>query len=305
MSARLPLLHKTPFVLDERPLSEATSPHAGALSVSRAFRAVGLPGLIEANLDLRKRQSGFTEAQFIEAICLLQAVGGECPEDMRLLKGDACLERGLGYELPGPTAVRGFLERFHDQELEKLRPERPVQKSFIFPSSGPVGSWQDIQRGLVGRIAKLYEKQGQPQRIATVDQDATIIESHKQAAYSHYEEGKGYQPMVAVWAEADLVLADEFRDGNVPARQDPLACAKLAFAALPPSVTQRYFRGDSACHEHKLLEWLKHPDREKEPGGRIGFAVSACMSEPLGQALRQVADAQYQPGNDRPPPGSD
>jgi len=293
MSARLPLLHKTPFILDERPLYEATSPHAGVLSISRALRALGLPGLIEANLDLRKRQRGFTEAQFIESICLLQAVGGECPEDMRLLKGDACLERGLGYELPGATAVRGFLERFHDQDLEKLRPERQVQKSFIFPSSGPVSRLQEVQHGLVRRIAKLYEQQGQPQRIATVDQDATIIESHKAAAYYHYEEGKGYQPMVAVWAEADLVLADEFRDGNVPARQDPLTCAKLAFAALPETITQRYFRGDSACHENKLLEWLKHPDRQQEPGGRIGFAVSAFMSEPLAQALRQVGEAQW------------
>jgi len=42
-----------------------------------------------------------------------------------------------------------------------------------------------------------------------------------------------------VWAEADLVLADEFRDGNVPAKQDPLTCAKLAFAALPENVRQR------------------------------------------------------------------
>jgi hypothetical protein len=293
MSARLPLLHKTPFVLDERPLHEATSPHAGALCLSRAARALGLPKLIEANLQLRKRQRGSSEAQFIEVISLLQAVGGECPEDMRLIKGDECLERGLGYELPGVTAVREFLERFHDKDLEKLRPARQVQKSFIFPSSGPVSSLQEVQRGLVGRIAKLYEKQGQPLRIGTVDQDATIIESHKAAAYAHYDEGRGYQPMVAVWAEADLVLADEFRDGNVPARQAPLTCAQLAFAALPSSVTQRYFRGDSACHEHGLLAWLNHPEREQEPGGRIGFAVSASMSEPLGQALRAVAEAQW------------
>ena len=95
---------------------------------------------------------------------------------------------------------------------------------------------QEVQSGLVRRMAKLYEKQGQPQRIATVDQDATIIESHKQAAYCHYDEGRGYQPMVAVWAETDLVLADEFRDGNVPAKQDPLTCAKLAFAALPETI---------------------------------------------------------------------
>ena len=120
-----------------------------------------------------------------------------------------------------------------------------------------------------------------------MDQDATIIESHKEKALAHYEGGRGYQPMVAVWAEADLVLADEFRDGNVPAQQEPLTCAQLAFAALPDSIEQRYFRGDSACHENDLLGWLKHPDRAKEPGGRIGFAVSARMSGDLAKALRQ------------------
>ena len=76
MAARLPLLHKTPFVLDERPLQEATSPHAGALSISRAFRSLRLPELIGANLQLRRRQRGFSEAQFIESISLLQAIGG-------------------------------------------------------------------------------------------------------------------------------------------------------------------------------------------------------------------------------------
>ncbi len=304
MAARLPLLHKTPFVLDGRVLHEATSPHAGALSLSRAYRSLGLPQLVSANLSLRKRQSGFAEGQLVESICLLQAVGGECPEDMRLLLGDECLERGLGYGLPSVTAVREFLERFHDPKLEELRPKREVQKSFIFPSSGPVAALQEVQSGLVRRIAKLYEKQHQPQRIATVDQDATIIESHKQAAYAHYEEGRGYQPMVAVWAETDLVLADEFRDGNVPAKQDPLSCAKLAFAALPETIQKRYFRGDSACHEHDLLEWLKHPDREKEPGGRIVFAVSAVMSEALAGALRKVKDADWRTFGDKEADGT-
>ena len=55
-----------------------------------------------------------------------------------MLSGDACLERGLGYGPPKATAVREFLERFHDPELEKLRPERAVQKSFIFPASARV-----------------------------------------------------------------------------------------------------------------------------------------------------------------------
>ena len=154
MSARLPLLHKTPFVLDERPLYEATSPHAGLLSVSRVYRALGMPALVGANLVLRKRQRGFAEAQLIESISLLQTVGGECPEDMHLLAGDDCLARGLGYSPPKATAVREFLERFHDQKLETLRPKREVQKSFIFPSSGPVSGLQEVQSGLVRRTAR-------------------------------------------------------------------------------------------------------------------------------------------------------
>jgi hypothetical protein len=100
--------------------------------------------------------------------------------------------------------------------------------------------------------------------------------------------------MVAVWAEADLVLADEFRDGNVPAQQAPLTCAQLAFAALPDTIQERYFRGDSACHENDLLGWLKHPDRAKEPGGRIGFAVSARRSAALAEAIAQVREAAWQ-----------
>jgi hypothetical protein len=223
MAARLPLLHKTPFVLEDRLLVEATSPHAGLLSTSRVFRSLGLPDLIGANLALRKRQRGFSEAQLIECITLLQTVGGECPEDFHLLAKDDCLERGLGYRPPKATAVREFLERFHDPALEKQRPAREVQKSFIFPASASVCALQEVLAGSVARIARRYEQQGQAQRIATVDQDATIIESHKQAALRHYEEGRGYQPMVALWAEADLVLADEFRDGNVPAKQAPLS----------------------------------------------------------------------------------
>jgi hypothetical protein len=99
--------------------------------------------------------------------------------------------------------------------------------------------------------------------------------------------------MVAVWAEADLVLADQFRDGHVPAQQEPLTCAQMAFAALPENIQERYFRGDSACHENSLLGWLGHPDRAQEPGGRIGFAVSARRSVELTAALTQVPDRDW------------
>ena len=284
---------KTPFQLDTAPLREAASPHAGALATSRVFRSLGFPDLISDHLQLRERRRGFSEDQMIETILMLQTIGGDCPDDVHLLAADTCLERGLGYQPPKPTALRGFLDRFHDQSLEQRRPAREQQLSFIVPSSAPVQGLQQVLAGGVHRIAALYEQHGQRLSIATIDQDATIVESHKKAAYAHYQGGRGYQPMIALWAEADLVVADQFRDGNVPAHQEPLSCCQMAFEALPETVNERYFRGDSACYEHDLLDWLSSAQRQQEPGGRIGFAVSAVMSPQLANTIAALPEQEW------------
>jgi hypothetical protein len=293
MPASIPVLKKSPFAIDPRPLAEMSSSHAGLLATSRALRSLNLAGLVEANLHLKKRQSGFTEAQMLESLILLQTLGYDCPEDISELHGDECLARGLGYTPPKVSAARKFLERFHDENLAALRPPRAEQKSFIMPASEPQQGLDRVLTGMVKHIASLLKKHGVPQTIATIDQDATLIESHKKSALPHYNNGRGYQPMVALWSEADLALASEFRDGNVPAKQAPLHCAKIAFQALPDGIKQRYFRGDSACHENELLTWLSHPDRATEPGGKIGFCVSAVVEPRLAAALQATADSNW------------
>jgi hypothetical protein len=292
MSARIPLMRKTPFVIDPRPLTEASSSHAGLLGVSRAYRALNVPGLMEANVAVKLRQRGFTEAQFGETLVLLNAAGGDSYADVDLLEHDRCLAQGLGYHLPKATAVREFCEAFHDEE-KVTRPAGYKQQAFIPESSDRLEGLARVVTGVVHRGARLYEQQQTPLRTATIDLDATIIESHKQAATWSYEGIKGYQPAVAVWAEADLVLADEFRDGNVPAGMAPLRLAQQAFSALPSGLQRRAFRGDSACYEQNLLEWLSAPARAEEPGGAIGFAVSADMSVPLRKVAVAVAEKEW------------
>jgi hypothetical protein len=49
-----------------------------------------------------------------------------------------------------------------------------------------------------------------------------------------------------VWAELDLIVADEFRDGNVPAIKEPLRVARRAFQALPETVAEYRFRGEDS-----------------------------------------------------------
>ena len=89
------------------------------------------------------------------------------------------------------------------------------------------------------------------------------------------------------------MLATEFRDGNVPADKDPLSCAKVAFGQLPPAVKRYGFRGDSACDNGALLGWLDDEQREGGPQGRIDYAISARMVEPLVAAARAVRESDW------------
>jgi hypothetical protein len=98
-----------------------------------------------------------------------------------------------------------------------------------------------------------------------------------------------------VWAEMNVVLADQFRDGNVPAMMEPLPVAKAAYRALPATVKTYYFRGDSACHESGLIRWLRDEQREEGPEGKIGFGISARMSEALHQAILAVPEEGWKP----------
>jgi hypothetical protein len=107
--------------------------------------------------------------------------------------------------------------------------------------------------------------------------------------------------MLAVWAETGLVLADQFRDGNVPAQMEPREVARRALAALPSTVQEYYYRGDAACHESGLVNWLRDEQRAGGPCGRIGFAISARMSEPLHAAIRVVPESAWQPYGDPHP----
>ena len=113
----------------------------------RALRSLKIPDLVAANLQLKQRQRGCSDGQYIESIVLLQTVGGDCPEDLSLIAGDDCLERGLGFALPKTGAVRAFLNRFHDPELElgssragsaeELHPARAASRSRACSPSWP------------------------------------------------------------------------------------------------------------------------------------------------------------------------
>jgi hypothetical protein len=280
------------FEIDPEPLDECVTALGGLPLLVRAIRSLDVPGSVRRNLHLKQRQRGFDEPTYVESFLVLNAVGGDCLEDFERLREDPGVAEILGHEVPGTEAARKFLYQFHDEEkIEQAQQELAVdQVSYIPEESVPLRALAQVNQDLVRELGRRCAEQ----KIATIDLDATIIESWKRQAKVTYEGSSGYQPMLALWAEMNVVVADEFRDGNVPAQQAPLPVTQRAFQALPSTVQEFYFRGDSASYEESLLSWLRNEERAGGPEGFIGFAVSARMNPALRAEILATPEERWQ-----------
>ena len=281
------------FEIDEQPLDETLTAWGGVPLLARAIRSLGVPASVRRHLRIKQRERGFDEATYVESFLVLNGVGGDCVEDFDLLREDGGLAEMLGHAIPSAEAARKFLNHFHDAEkITQAQQALPLDRVAYIPGeSAPLEGLAAVNRDVVRELGCRCPSE----KIATVDLDATIIESWKREAKPTYAGGTGYQPVLALWAEMNVVLADEFRDGNVPAQQALLPVARRAFQALPETVTEFYFRGDSACEEDELLTWLRNEQRQDGPRGKIGFAVSARMCPALQADILRIPEARWQP----------
>jgi hypothetical protein len=125
-----------------------------------------------------------------------------------------------------------------------------------------------------------------PGRTVTLDVDAQLVEASTRSALPTYEGFRGYQPLLVQWAETGLVLADEFRDGTVPAAVGIRGLVDAAYASLPRGDAdadgwQVSVRSDSAAYEQETL------DHWHGRGWR--FAVSADMRRQLHAEILALA----------------
>lgn len=265
-----------PFELDVRAETAALTAYGGVPLLIEAFRASGAAAVLDAAVVVKRRQRGLATSELVEGLLALWASGGERCEDLAQLREDAALALLLGYAIPAPQTVRDFLEAFDEAAPPLWQGERCA----VLAEGERL---QGLAAGCRRLVAWLQERA--PQARATIDVDATILACQKQAALPTYDGRTGYQPVVALWAEQDMVLADEFRDGNVPAGTGNRRVVEKAVAALPPGVTEIRVRGDSALYEHDLLRWLD--------GRGIGYGISADLGRELVAAIRALPEAAW------------
>ena len=271
------------------------------------IKASGLGAAIRRHVRAAGGQ-GWLDIQMVLAAIFLNLAGGDCVEDIERLERDrgfSAILRAIEKDLlsraerralksrwrrereratPSPSALSGWLERFHDPNS----PKAVAGKAFIPAVTEALGGLWRVNQAL---LEFLHEHQ--PAKSATLDMDATLIETHKRDALHCYKKFKAYQPLNCWWAEQGAMLYSEFRDGNAPAGHEQLRVLKESLRHLPESVKKVALRSDTAGYQAELLLYC---GEGKDPRfGVIEFAIGADVTEAFRAAVRATPEREWKP----------
>ena len=269
------------FEIDTELDASLITARAGLPSLIEAFRLSGTAAVIDSTIKFKSRKRGLTPSQMVESHLALWATGGERAEDFDHFRQDKALVELIGHDLPAAQTARDFLSAFHDDDLPLLQEGKASVPSESAPLQGLAAANRELILDLQCR---------KPQKIATLDIDATIIHSSKRAAKRAYDGERGYQPVLVLWAEQDVIVADEFRDGNVPAGMGNLRIIQKAVAALPGRFNEIRLRGDSALYEHDAMTWMDE--------NAIRYAISVRMSSQIKNCIEALPENHWQPAGE-------
>jgi hypothetical protein len=255
--------------------------------------ALGLPGSIDRHLTFRPSQ-GWTDSQMVLSLLLLALAGGDCVDDLRVLEADEGFCRILAQiepevsssrwrtnksrTIPSPSAVFRYLSAFRTDEPS-------VRGNASIPHLSALSGFVEVNREMISSVQK-----NSPSSTATLDMDATLIETEKRDALVCYEGYKAYQPMNVYWAEQELLVHTEFRDGNVPANYDLLRVFTETLHNLPQDVKKVRLRSDGAGYCHDLLSFC---ERGHIRFGRIEFAISAPVTDAFRKEVQSVPHQEW------------
>jgi len=298
-----------PIKYEEEPTASKATALAGLPLYLDLFHALGLPDHIDRTMGIRADTQGWPDSQMIQSLLLLNLAGGDHVADLDVLNDDAGFaavlrhvaylglprkerrrfirlwRKGKARAVPSPSSTFRYLEAFHDPRQEELR---LPGKAFI---PAPNTQLQALMNIIPHILDKTQLKH--PQAQATLDMDATLIESSKKEAYPCYKGFKAYQPLTVYWQEQDQIVFSEFRDGNVPAGYNLKEVLIKSLENLPAGVNEVFLRSDSAGYVWDLLRYCAEGKNERF--GVIQFAISVDVTKDLRRAVAETDESEWHP----------
>ena len=235
----------------------------GIGAVHLLARKVGLIDAIDQDLEVLKVHLPYHESDHVLNLAYNVLCGGECLQDVELLRNDEAYLDALGASrIPDPTTAGDFCRRFEsaDQVLALMESINRVR----------IGVWERQDPEFFAR--------------AVIDADGTIVPTDarcKQGIDISYDGQWGYHPLIVSLANTKEPLYILNRSGNRPSHEDAAGyldksidlCRKAGFKSI-------LLRGDTDFSQ------TGHLDRwDDQPDVRFLFGIDAMVNLQLRAEL--------------------
>ncbi len=230
---------------------------------------LGLPQEIDGRVHVLKAHRPYHESDHVLTLAYNALAGGQCLEDLELLRQDEAFLDALGADrIPDPTTAGDFCRRFSAADVEDL---------MVAINEARLRAWK-------AQPEDFFEE-------AVLDADGTLVEttgSCKEGMDVNYKKQWGYQVLLISLANTQEPLFLECRGGNRPSNEG--AADKLDAASelcRRAGFRRVLMRGDTDFSQ------TAHLDRWDERGDRFIFGYGAHPA--LVRMANELESAAWKP----------
>ncbi len=238
--------------------------HAGLVLVRELAGRLGVGELLD-RVTVKKRSRGYSPAQAILGLCETLIAGGECLDDVALLRADSAQALLRGHGLPEATTLGRFLRRF---------------------SLGHIGQLNRALEEVFARVQPLLDRE-----TVTLDLDATYIEHHgpvgsRQGTRGSYTGRVCWHPLLCFVGETGEWLHAKLRNGHAAASTGATRFLDECLRRLPDGA-RLFLRADEGFWGQDFFAWLERR--------QITYAVGAPLIASVRARISEITEADWQP----------
>jgi hypothetical protein len=255
--------------------------NAGIFPILNLYKRLGLEEVINENLRVRSSK-GYSDSEHVLSLILMQIAGGSAVD--HLSEFIETFSKEFGFGIPSPASARDYLACFHEEAEDA---KRGYGRRFVPEENEHLKGFGNVHLHVFQQAYKM-----KPMPRITLDQDATFIPTDTEGALVNYKGFRSFEALNMFCPEYDMVIATQFRDGNVKPGFGQLEQLKEVISNLPEGVKEVYFRSDSAGYQAELLKYCAIKDK-KQRIPSIDFIISCVVGDDFKKAARQAPEKEW------------
>jgi hypothetical protein len=270
------------FETDRTAKNDGIFLNAGIIPIVKLYEELNLPDIVNKELHVRG-DKGYSDSDHLLSQILMQIAGGSAIDHLSYLEQTFSSKVG-NLKIPSPTAARDYMNCFHNAAED---PKRGYGESFVPEENEHLKGFTPIHRHIFHQTYMI-----KPVTSITLDQDATFINSEAEGTLYNYKKDRSYEALNMYCKEYDIIVATQFRDGNVSPGVGQLEQLKEVVSNLPYGVKEVNFRSDTAGYQTELLKYCaKRYENRRFPV--INFTVSCKVCDDFKKAVRKVPESEW------------